>query len=285
MTKALIVICFSMLQVPCTQTQWQDIQGKFMTKWQFPQCIGAMDGKHVRITCPRNAGSQYFNYLGFHSFVLFALVDAEYKFLYFEVGAPGRVGDSTIWNASKLKRALESGYLQTPPPMTTYNSPVPIPSLIVADSAFALSPTLMKPYSERGIDQEKRIFNYRLSRARRIVENAFGILACRFGIYQSAIKVAPERGKQFVLATIALHNFLRIAKDQKYCGPAAVDNEGPNHDVILGQWRTHNNANLFGLQPGVGGAHPQHVTGTEIRDALKHFFNRQGAVPWQNAQI
>ena len=70
-----------------------------------------MDGKHVRITCPRNAGSQYFNYLGFHSFVLFALVDAEYKFLYFEVGAPGRVGDSTIWNASKLKRALESGYL------------------------------------------------------------------------------------------------------------------------------------------------------------------------------
>ena len=86
----------------------------------------------MRIQCPRNGGSLYYNYCGFHSIVLFALVDATYRFLYYEVGAQGRVGDGTIWNASNLKRdlELENGKMNTP------QTNISIPSLIVADSAF-----------------------------------------------------------------------------------------------------------------------------------------------------
>lgn len=61
-----------------------------------------MDGKHVRIKCPPKGGSAYYNYLKYHSIVLFAIVDADYKFLYHEVGAEGRVGDATIWNQSNF---------------------------------------------------------------------------------------------------------------------------------------------------------------------------------------
>ena len=236
----------------------------------------------MRIQCPRNGGSLYYNYCGFHSIVLFALVDATYRFVYYEVGAQGRVGDATIWNASNLKRdlELENGRLNTPPALATPQTNISIPSLIVADSALTLSPKLMKPYPERWTDHEKKVFNYRLSRARRIVKNAFDILACRFGVYQSAMRVAPEKTKKIVLATLALHNFLRDVKDQQYCGPGAADYEqGPNRQVMPGDWRNNRNANLFGLHAVNGGAHIQHAPGTQVRDALREFFNGQGAVP------
>lgn len=142
------ILHFSFLyvsQMPSTEDEWRSIQDTFHRKWNFPQCIGALDGKHIRIQCPRNAGSLYFNYCGFHSIVLFALVDADYQFLYYEVGAQGRVGDATIWNTSILKRELENNSLNTPPALTTRErgTQTAIPSLIVADSAFALSPQLM----------------------------------------------------------------------------------------------------------------------------------------------
>ena len=278
---------FFYFQQPTTREEWLLIQEQFLKKWHFPQCLGALDGKHVRVRCPSNGGSGYYNYLGYHSLVLFALVDAKYKFLYYEVGAPGRVGDATIWNNSPFKAALESHSLPVPDPRTTPNSNTPIPSLIVADSAFALSAKLMKPYSDRGSTREQRVFNYRLSRARRIVENAFGILAARFGVYQRAMLCQPSTVKKIILATLTLHNFLRVCKDQQYAGNRAVDAEvGENHELVLGDWRNNANALLDGLQPTVGGIHgnrrAEATTGAEVRNTLCHYFSAEGAVPWQN---
>lgn len=67
----------------------------------------------------------------------------------------------------------------------------------------------MKPYSRRHMSYDERIFNYRLSRARRIVENAFGILANRFRIFMKPIALSPENVELTVLAACSLHNFLR----------------------------------------------------------------------------
>lgn len=69
------------IQCPTSEEEWAAIAEVFQSKWQFPHCCGALDGKHVAIVCPRNSGSLFRNYKGFFSIVLMALVDADYKFL------------------------------------------------------------------------------------------------------------------------------------------------------------------------------------------------------------
>lgn len=78
------------LYCPNTPDGWLEISEKFGQKWQMWNVIGALDGKHIAIKCPPRSGSLFYNYKGFHSIVLLALVDAEYRFLYVDIGANGR---------------------------------------------------------------------------------------------------------------------------------------------------------------------------------------------------
>ena len=78
---------------PSTPEQWLQIAQLFHDRWQLPHCIGAADGKHVRILHPRNSGSEFYNYKGFFSVVLLAVVDADYKFIFADVGCQGRISD------------------------------------------------------------------------------------------------------------------------------------------------------------------------------------------------
>ncbi len=66
---------------PITPDDWMVIANTNSRKWQYHHCLEAMDGKHVSIRKPMNAGSYYYNYKNFHSIVLMALVDGDYKFI------------------------------------------------------------------------------------------------------------------------------------------------------------------------------------------------------------
>ena len=59
----------------------------------------------------------------------------------------------------------------------------------------------MKPYAFRGLTRENRIFNYRLSRVRRVSENAFGILANRFRVFLTLMQLSSENAEKVVLAS------------------------------------------------------------------------------------
>ena len=111
--------------------------------------------------------------------MLLAIADADYKFLYVDVGARGAGSDGGVFNHTPIRRLLEEGTLGLPEPEALPGSDVIVPYFLVGDDAFPLRNWLTKPYPHRGLARDKRIFNYRLSRARRVVENAFGILSSR----------------------------------------------------------------------------------------------------------
>ena len=118
-----------------------------------------------------------------------ALVDADYQFIFIDVGNYGSNGDSGIFKNSALGEAFNNQMLHALPPkrLPGYPEGGALPHCIMANEAFPLRMDLMRPYP-RGkkkdrLPYDKSIFNYRLSRARRIVENAFGIMVQRFRVY------------------------------------------------------------------------------------------------------
>ncbi|CAI6376538.1 unnamed protein product [Macrosiphum euphorbiae] len=183
---------------PPTEEMWKNVAAKYKKMWHFPNCIGAIDGKHINIQCPINAGSTYYNYKGSHSVVLLALVDADYKFIAMDVGSYGRNSDGGIFSQSVIGQKLNNKTLNVPEPAPLTENGDPQPYVIVGDEAFPI----------KRDNEPNKIFNYRLSRARRVVENAFGILAARWRCFRGHLEVQPEFVDKIVLASCCLHNML-----------------------------------------------------------------------------
>ncbi|XP_042857143.1 putative nuclease HARBI1 [Penaeus japonicus] len=173
-------------------------------RWVRPQmerstlyCIGAVDGKHVQMQASKSSGSLFFNYKGTHSIVFMACVNADYQFIYADVGCQGRISDGGVFKYTSLHEKLEQIWLRLPPEQPLAEGRIPVPYLFVGDDAFALSRYLLKSFPgnlERSTPE--RIFNYRLCRARRIVENAFGILSSKFSVFLKPIGLHPGKQKQ-----------------------------------------------------------------------------------------
>ena len=96
------------------EEEWQRIAAEFEEQWNFPNCIGAINGKHVLLKQPANSGSYYFNYRATFSIVLLGLVDGDYKFIYVDDGCNGRVGNGSVFKNSSLSRALSDNLLNIP---------------------------------------------------------------------------------------------------------------------------------------------------------------------------
>lgn len=201
------------IKLPSTAEEWQLIADQFQTNWQFPHCIGALDGKHISFRPPREQGSMYRNYKGQDSIVLLALVDAAYKFIFVDIGRNG-MHDSRVFRESMLGIKLKSNQLNLPQPAYLHGYPKMMPFVIVGDDAFSLHENLMKPYPDRNLTLERKIFNYRLSRSRRIVENGFGILSNRFRVLLNPINLSVEKVEVITYACVLLHNYLLSKKSQ-----------------------------------------------------------------------
>jgi hypothetical protein len=126
-----------------TWTTWSQIMNDFWDLWNFPNCIGAIDGKYMKVQAPPHSGSKFFNYK--HSFsVLLALTDAHYKFIVVDIGSYGRNSDGGIFVHSKLGKYLEThlGILQ---PKQLPRTSCLAPHVIVGDETFPLTIYLMRP--------------------------------------------------------------------------------------------------------------------------------------------
>lgn len=256
--------------------EWKATAKQFNDYWNFPNCGGAIDGKHVRITPPAKSGSFYYNYKGYFSIVLMAIVNAKYEFIFVDIGKNGRNSDGGVIEKTVFFHRLKNGLLNLPSQEDTVEG---LNFIFVADDAFALSEHLLKPFALKNLTPDQKIFNYRLSRARRVVENAFGIMANRFRIFHTAINVAPHKIDTIVHCCCVLHNFLRRTSST-YMPQSLVDREDTlSGDVMPGEWRndTEGLVNLGRAPPRLS----SQLARQNRQDYMDYFLGR-GAVDWQN---
>ena len=223
------MICKFVPQV-CKAILWE-FQQKFRNRWNVSHGVGALDGKHIAIKKPKKSGSEYFNYKGYFSLVLLALVDAEYKFLWVNVGASGSSSDAQIFNRSKLSKKIKNVTLGLPPPEALYKCTL----LPLRGRHLCPYSWLVKPYSRGQLTREERVANYRIPRGRMVVRNAFGIQLERFRVMLTTMEQRPKVARDIVITSVVLHNMLRSHQGGAYRPPTpAYEIQPPEADQGTG---------------------------------------------------
>ena len=158
-----------------------------------------------------------------------------------DIGDTGRNIDGGVFANCSLGMAITDNLSHFPQPTPIWNSDIAYPFVFVGDEAFPLRINLMKPYPRAVLGLTERIFNYRLSRCRRIIENTFGILASRFRIFRRPIIAREEVVVSVTKACVVLHNYLMHNKEfqgtsYQYCPPELIDRDSML-GIQTGTWR------------------------------------------------
>uniref|UniRef100_A0A183FBI7 DDE Tnp4 domain-containing protein n=1 Tax=Heligmosomoides polygyrus TaxID=6339 RepID=A0A183FBI7_HELPZ len=177
--------------------------------WGYPRGVGSIDGKHFRFHAPRNSGSSFFNFKGYFSFVLLALVDGAYRILLLDIGGKGRNSDSGLFRSSPMRKFLERS-VENFPRGGDLGGHGYVDYHVLADGGFAQTVWMQRPFrqAEAAQDISKAHFNECFSSARRIVESVFGIICSRFRIFQRPLIGTEEHCTLIVSAALVLHNLL-----------------------------------------------------------------------------
>ena len=172
----------------------------------------------------------FVNYKKGFSIVLLALCAASYQFTAVYIGEEDRQSDGGVFANSNLGRSIVNDYFNLPQPKKLYSEcEILFPYGFVGDDAFLMRHNLLKPYSSSNLERELLIFDYRLSRAKRIIENTFGILVARFGIFRRSILFYLETVENIAKACVTLHNNLManncFGEMNSYCLNGFIDQE------------------------------------------------------------
>ncbi len=250
---------------PLTRDFLFNVAKGFELRANFPNCIGAIDGKHIRIIKPVDSATTFYNYKHYFSSLLLAVCDYDYKFLYTSVGSPGKAADSTIFKESKLYKELNNNKLKLPQLRPLSNlRPEKASYVLIGDEGFGLSPCLLRPYGGNFLAIDKKVFNYRLSRARRYIECCFGILSNKWRIFHRPLNVSLDLTESIIRTCCLLHNIVR-------------ERDG---------FRFEDTLTINGLHDSLPVDNTQAANSTKcMRTLFKDYFNNEGAVPWQLKKI
>lgn len=257
-----------------TEETWKKNASDFEIKWSYPNCIAAIDGMHVRLRCPNKTGSLCYNYKDFFSVVLLGLVDANYKFVAVDIGAYGRENDAGVFAKSSFGRRIRDGTFSIPPPKKLPGTDIEVPHVIVGDEAFGLHQNLMKSYARRTAldDRSKLTYNYRHSHARRVSENAFGIMGSIFRIFSTPIHSSMHHINNIIMDSCILYNLMRnesIDTQQMHqMQPNGMETKTTENFLPLAVHNTRSFNDAY-----------------QVRDEFKEYFNGVGRTTWQDQHI
>lgn len=199
------------------------------------------------------------------------------QFTYVNVGGYGSESDGGIFRNSMLGRMLDQNKIELPEPSTVGG--ITLPYVFLGDAAFPLRPYLMTPFSGRALDSDKTWHNREHSRGRSCIENAFGILASRWRIFQTTISAKPENADLIIMAAVLLHNYVMKTDQQQYANNNFIDHYTNDGERVEGEWRQIiANCARPGLQrlPAGArmGARNATIEANEIRETIKNLLFR-----------
>ncbi|KAJ8672373.1 hypothetical protein QAD02_003632 [Eretmocerus hayati] len=198
------------MRFPSNNQEWDAIAQGFWDKYQIPNCVGALDGKHFRIRQPAHSGASFWNWKRFYSVNVMAVCDSDGYFMWVSAGALGSLNDSTVFRNTNLGAALYQDDL----PIINQRSRLPntdvnLTRFLIADGGFPLERFMLRPFpTVRPMPLERRIFNIRLGTARRVIERAFGILTKKFRCFENPLDFNLETIDLIILTSFILHNYL-----------------------------------------------------------------------------
>ena len=185
----------------------------------------------------------------------------------------GRSSDSGIFASSHFGIAFEEKTLNLPKSSFLPNTRIDFPYVLVGDEAFPLKDYLMRPYPKEVLDDAKRIFGYRLSRARRTIENVFGICSSRFRVLRKPIIGDVKNVISITKAVVSLHNYL--INETRYIS-------GPMEEGMAGDQNLQESFLPFRQVDSNNST----KTAKQIREMLVDYFvSDAGRVTWQNETI
>ena len=192
------------IRFPSTTAEFDDAAQLWQTFKRFPMCFGAVDGTLIPVQLPPynyNPNQFYSGRKKFHCMNVQVICNAKYEITHVDANWPGSVHDARIWRNSDPLNNLMTG--------------ISGDKLLIGDSAYPLSPYLMKPYSQADAAQDpvKRNFNNILSEERVIIENVFGQITSRFQMLRTPIRIDIEMVPKFIIACCVLHNVGKYLDD------------------------------------------------------------------------
>lgn len=197
------------------------------------------------------------------------------------------MSDGGIWANTEFASDIAAGNLPLPDPTLLPGTNILFPFVFIGDEAFPLSTYMMRPYPRKTLTDDMRIFNYRLSRARRTIENAFGILTARWRILHKPLSTSITNCENVFKALVCLHNFIMIGEEQEtnnrhYCTTDLIDADERDGGIREGQWRRY--CSLHFIEIGRLGANRANSLAKEMRNTLKDYFVSsigETQAPWQ----
>lgn len=199
-----------------SEEDWLKIAADFRDKLNFPNCVGAGDGKLIEVYSPSQSGSMYYNYQKYFSTNLFGICDAHKNFLYVDIGSYGKQSDGGVLFHSTFGKRLDTNNLNLPPPAPLPNTNTYFPYFFIADPAYPLKGNLLTPYAGNSLNltEAQANFNNELSSVRKVIENTFAILVRRWQVFIGPIHMQPKNVERILKATTVLHNYIKSFEDK-----------------------------------------------------------------------
>ena len=214
-----------------------------------------------------------------------AVCDANYCFTLVDIGGYGRDNDASIFGQCKMGEGFEENEMNCP--NAEIVNGYTLPYVIISDEIFPLKNWLMKPYPGKNLSEEREIFNNRLSRARRTIENAFGILAAKWRIFRRPIRGSPDTVERIIKACVCLNNYLKQTENAVYIPEGFVDSTDNTGNFVPGSWRKVAGNDSSAIQSLKRTSSNNYKKDAKlIRGQFEMYFcSLPGSVPWQNEHV